>query len=169
MERGRHSRYVGPMGNTKSRRALWLHRIGYATTAIVALEVVTLLAFAVPKWMEARRFRVGKAVVVEGVATVDGSGTIDVWDVHSKRIIGVYHDAPNMPAEITQFVRSHTYADKCWTRVYDLRVAGTVVGPRLVNARSVVITRKYSDADLPTAIGKMNVDPLNAKGVCPSN
>lgn len=156
------------MANTHSKAVRWLHQVGYATTFIVALELVALVAFAVPKWLEARRFRVGKQVV-EGVAAVYGGGTIDVWDTHTKRIIGVYHDAPNMPAAIAQFMRSHTYADKCMIRVFDLRVTGTVVGPKLVNASSVVITRRYSTADLPTAIGKMDVDPLNDRELCPSN
>lgn len=108
-----------------------------------------------------------QSIVLDGVAYVDGDGNISVRDAQSHRWLSVYPDeAANIPPEIADF-RS-TFRDRCWFRVYGVRASGTIFGKDNLQTKSIFITQRYSDAEVPVVLDRIQFQPLKTKHTCGS-
>ena len=107
-----------------------------------------------------------QAITVEGVASVGNDGAFEVLDLDKQKWFGVYPGTAKIPPEIAGF--RGTYKDRCWIRIFRVRVRGTPFADRLLMATSVDITRRYSDAEVPVLLERIQFEPLKGKHTCGS-
>ena len=106
-------------------------------------------------------------MTVEGVAAVDdGKGGFALLSPDKRQSYGVYSGTAKIPSAIAGF--KSTYKDRCWTRLFGVRVRGTLFANRLLMATSVEITHRYSDAEVPVLLDRIHFEPLKGKHTCGS-
>jgi hypothetical protein len=107
-------------------------------------------------------------VLVEGVAAVEGAavdnGGFEL--LSANRAFGVYPGSAKIPAEIAGF--TSTPKDRCWFRLFGVRVRGRPFANHLLMATTVEITRRYSDAEVPTLLESIHFEALRGKHTCGS-
>lgn len=78
----------------------------------------------------------------------------------------MYPGTAKIPPEIAGF--RGTYKDRCWFRIFRVRVQGTPFAHRLLMATSVEITRRYSDDEVPELLDRIDRESLKGKHTCGS-
>lgn len=129
---------------------------------------LTALLFALSMIVSCSHPEDPKSTIIEGLASVDAYGNIKLFDVDDRRWFSVYpSNAAKLPPSIARF-RS-TYKDRCWFRLFGVRVRGTTRENGKLNAYSVDIIKRYSDADVPALLERVRFEPLKGKHTCGSN